>query len=222
MDLTLLDQRPIVVALAGPNGAGKTTFYRAHLARTGLPFVNADLLSHELDVDPYSGAHLADSLRRALVARGASFVFETVLSDPVGDKAAFLEGAVEQGYTVVLCYLGLDSADQSAQRVQMRVSQGGHDGSILFVLTRSFIWRRPPHYEAAFPILTVGTPSQHCWSRYPYRANIFCRSLYRTALSGDWYAARVSSPCNRHRLFAQQAKGICNRSARAIVYRGAR
>lgn len=127
MDLKLLDRRPIVVALAGPNGAGKTTFYHAHLARAGLPFVNADLLSRELDIDPYAGAHLANSLRRALIARGASFVFETVLSDPVGDKVAFLEGAARQGYTVVLCYVGLDNVEQSVQRVQMRVSQGGHD-----------------------------------------------------------------------------------------------
>lgn len=127
MDLTFLNRRPIVVALAGPNGAGKTTFYHAHLAQAGLPFVNADLLSRELDVDSYAGARVADSLRRTLIARGESFVFETVLSDPVGEKVAFLAGAAQQGYTVVLCYLGLDSAGQSAERVGMRVSQGGHD-----------------------------------------------------------------------------------------------
>jgi len=44
---SLLEARPIVVALAGPNGAGKSTFFHAHLAATGLPFViifdNADL-----------------------------------------------------------------------------------------------------------------------------------------------------------------------------------
>lgn len=126
MDFTLLDRRPIVVALAGPNGAGKTTFYHAHLAGSGLPFVNADMLSRELNIDPYAGARAADALRRALVARGASFIFETVLSDPVGDKVAFLQGAVQQGYSVVLLYLGLESAVQSAQRVSLRVSQGGH------------------------------------------------------------------------------------------------
>jgi predicted ABC-type ATPase len=66
-------------------------------------------------------------LRGALVARRESFVFETVLSDPVGDKVAFLENAARCGYVVVLCDIALSNADQSVQRVGMRVSQGGHD-----------------------------------------------------------------------------------------------
>ena len=56
-----------------------------------------------------------------------SFVFETVFSDPVGDKVAFLAEAARCGYVVVLCYIGLSGPDQSAERVAMRVSQGGHD-----------------------------------------------------------------------------------------------
>jgi predicted ABC-type ATPase len=127
MDFSRFDQRPIVVAIAGPNGAGKTTFYHSHLARAGLRFVNADVLGVELDVGPYEAARLADVLRRELLKRGESFVFETVFSDPVGDKIAFLEEAVRRGHTVVLCYIGLADPDQSAERVAMRVSQGGHD-----------------------------------------------------------------------------------------------
>jgi predicted ABC-type ATPase len=66
-------------------------------------------------------------LRRALVERGESLVFETVFSDPAGEKVAFLEDAARRGYVVVLCYVGLSGPDQSAERVAMRVSQGGHD-----------------------------------------------------------------------------------------------
>src|SRR4029453_10581354 len=69
----------------------------------------------------------ADAVRRALVVRGESFVFETVFSDPVGDKIAFLEDTAHRGYAVVLCFIGLSGPDQSIQRVAMRVSQGGHD-----------------------------------------------------------------------------------------------
>jgi predicted ABC-type ATPase len=127
MDLAEFDRRPIVVAIAGPNGAGKTTFYHAHLARAGLRFVNADVLAADLAVGPYEAARLADALRRALVGRGESFVFETVLSDPVGDKIAFLAEAAGRGYVIVLCYIGLSGPEQSAERVAMRVSQGGHD-----------------------------------------------------------------------------------------------
>jgi predicted ABC-type ATPase len=121
------DRRPILVAIAGPNGAGKTTFFHAHLARAGLRFVNADVLATELAVDPYDAARLADALRRALIGRRESFGFETVFSDPVGDKIAFLEEAAGAGYVVVLCYIGLSDPDQSTERVAMRVSQGGHD-----------------------------------------------------------------------------------------------
>jgi predicted ABC-type ATPase len=127
IDFAHFDQRPAVIAIAGPNGAGKTTFYHAHLAAAGLHFVNADVLSQELATDPYDAARLADALRRELIRRGESFVFETVFSDPVGDKVAFLEEAARAGYLVVLCYIGIESSAVSAQRVAMRVSQGGHD-----------------------------------------------------------------------------------------------
>ena len=122
-----LDRRPLVVAVAGPNGAGKTTFYHAHLKPAGLRFVNADVLANELDMESYAAARVAGTLRSALVEQGESFVFETVFSDPVGDKLAFLKDAAARGYTVVLCFIGISGPEVSEQRVAMRVSQGGHD-----------------------------------------------------------------------------------------------
>ena len=123
----VFDQRPIVVALAGPNGAGKTTFCHAHLALAGLRFVNADVLASELGLDAGGAMAMANALRRALVVRRESFVFETVFSDPVGDKLTFLAETASLGYTVVLCYIGIPSAATSEERVAMRVTQGGHD-----------------------------------------------------------------------------------------------
>ena len=122
-----LDSRPLMVAVTGSNGAGKTTFYHAHLKPAGLRFVNADVLAGELDMDPYTAAGVADRLRRELVGQRESFAFETVFSDPVGDKLTFLTDAAAQGYTVVLCFIGISGPDVSEQRVAMRVSQGGHD-----------------------------------------------------------------------------------------------
>src|SRR5258708_38359851 len=107
MNLPLLDRRPVLVALAGPNGAGKTTFYHAHLQPAALRLVNADLLSRELRVDPYLAAGMAGRVRRQLVEARESFVFETVFSDPVGDKLNFLREATAAGYTVVLCFIGI-------------------------------------------------------------------------------------------------------------------
>lgn len=122
-----LDQRPLLIAIAGPNGAGKTTFYFSHIQAAGLRFVNADVLARDLQVDAYTAARLADSIRRELVGQIESFSFETVFSDPVGEKVAFLEHASEGGYTTILCFIGIDGPEVSEQRVAMRTSQGGHD-----------------------------------------------------------------------------------------------
>ena len=126
MDMSL-DQCPVIVALAGPNGAGKTTFYHAHLQPAALRFINADVLARELDLEPYAAARVAAALRRQLVEQRESFVFETVFSDPVGDKLTFLKEAVEAGYRVILCFIGISGPEISEGRVAMRFSQGGHD-----------------------------------------------------------------------------------------------
>lgn len=125
--LAELDRRPVIVAIAGPNGAGKSTFYDAHVAPAGLRLVNADVLAQQLGSDPYAAAKKAAAIRRALAQNRESFAFETVFSDPAGDKLKFLQDAAASGYTVVLCFVGVASAAISEERVAMRVSQGGHD-----------------------------------------------------------------------------------------------
>jgi predicted ABC-type ATPase len=122
-----LDQCPVIVAIAGPNGAGKTTFFHSHLHEAGMRFVNADDIARELNVSPYEAAEIADALRRELVRQRESFVFETVFSDPAGERVAFLNEAVTAGYNVVLCFIGISGFESSEERVAMRVSQGGHD-----------------------------------------------------------------------------------------------
>lgn len=123
----LQSHRLIVVALAGPNGAGKSSFYATYLRRSNLPFINADQLSLQTGVTAYKAAELAEELRRGLVEQQDSFIFETVLSDPVGAKLEFLKLAEAKGYTVLLIFVGIDSPQCSEERVAMRVSKGGHD-----------------------------------------------------------------------------------------------
>ncbi len=135
---SVLDRRPIIVALAGPNGAGKSTFYHAHLKPAALRFLNADEVSRELGVGAYEAARVVTDLRQQLVNHLESFVLETVFSDPVGDKLAFLKAAAQSGYTVVVCFIGISSPEKSEERVAMRVSQGGHD-----VATEKLVSRFP-------------------------------------------------------------------------------
>jgi predicted ABC-type ATPase len=122
-----LDRRPIVIAIGGSNGAGKSTFYESYLADSGLRFVNADALADALQITAYEAADAAAAIRSVLVAQRESFIFETVLSDPVGDKVNVLASYAAMGYTVVLIFIQIHSVDESFRRVAMRVSQGGHD-----------------------------------------------------------------------------------------------
>jgi predicted ABC-type ATPase len=123
----ILTNHPVVVALAGPNGTGKSTFYEAVLSRTGLLFVNADVIAAATGVDAYTAADLAEAYRQKLFNLRESFIFETVFSDPVGEKLQTLCELERTGYTVLLIYIGVAGSDQSASRVAMRVAQGGHD-----------------------------------------------------------------------------------------------
>ena len=81
---------------------------------------------------------MAGAVRQELVKQRESFVFETVFSDPVGEKLAFLKSAVEAGYNTILCFIGTAGPEVSEQRVAMRVSQGGHD-----VPTKKLVQRFP-------------------------------------------------------------------------------
>jgi len=134
--IKILARRPLVVALAGPNGAGKSSFYRTYLRPSGLRFVNADVLSLELQVDSYEAAKVADRLRRQLIGECESFIFETIFSDPIGDKLAFLKEGESSGYTVVLFFIGIDSPQVSDERVAIRVSKGGHDVPVAKIVER--------------------------------------------------------------------------------------
>ncbi|MEM6601100.1 MAG: zeta toxin family protein [Verrucomicrobiota bacterium] len=113
--------------LAGPNGAGKSTFYQRFLSDKKLPFINADIIARDFDIDPYKAAKIAAEMRENLMQRKTGFITETVLSDPVGEKVGILKHAAESGYAVSLFFIGLENPQLSARRVKARVEAGGHD-----------------------------------------------------------------------------------------------
>jgi len=187
-----LDRRPLIVALAGPNGAGKTTFYHAHLQPTGLRLVNADVIAREMGLGDQAAMRVTTALREELVRVRESFVLETVFSDPVGDKLAFLQGAIRSGYTVVLCYIGIDGPETSEQRVAMRVSQGGHD-----VPSDRLVSRFPRtliNLQAAIAALPFVWVFNNQDLRRPFRkVGVFesGRSVFLAARLPAWLAASV-------------------------------
>ena len=118
---------PLLVVFAGPNGAGKSTFRRIFYGDSTVPFINADMIAAEEKVGAYEAAAMAERLRQDLFIARQSFMFETVLSDPIGAKVAFLTTARSHGYRVVVNFIGLESDEYSFARVFQRVGEGGHD-----------------------------------------------------------------------------------------------
>ena len=132
----MFDQRPLLIALAGSNGAGKSTFYKTYLQQLGLQFINADAIAKELNLDAYAAVKVATSLREELVHQRESFIFETVFSDPAGEKLAFFQDAAAIGFTVVLFFIGISNPDISNERVVFRRLKGGHDVPTDKLITR--------------------------------------------------------------------------------------
>jgi len=121
--------RPRLYLLAGSNGAGKTTFYEQVIRpATGLPFVNADVIAAErwpedAEAHGHEAAALAARTRSALLARGSSFVTETVFSHP--SKVELVSEALALGYDVYLRVMVVP-VELTVARVRQRVINGGH------------------------------------------------------------------------------------------------
>ncbi len=115
--------------LAGGNGSGKSTFYQQYLSKTGIKFVNADLIAREIDPDhpekvSYEAATLAADIRNELLRKGVSFCFETVFSHE--SKIDFIGLAKSYGYTIILVYFHLMHPNLNEARVFQRTQEGGH------------------------------------------------------------------------------------------------
>jgi predicted ABC-type ATPase len=124
--------QPLLVALVGSNGAGKSTFYRHYLEASGILFLNADVEAKKLnpthpEAASYDAMRLVEEQRLRLVAERRSFCFETVLSDPKGEKVEFFRQARASGFQLVVISIRIPSPDFSTVRVSQRVREGGHN-----------------------------------------------------------------------------------------------
>lgn len=128
--------------IVGPNGAGKSTCYRKYLRESLKRHIDnhidpdeierqirEDLEGEKLSDDEFSemARDEATKQRNIHLSNRVNFSFETVFSDPYGDKLEFIRKAKSQGFIVALIAVGLDSPEKSAQRVANRVSKGGHN-----------------------------------------------------------------------------------------------
>lgn len=128
-------ERPTYVVFAGVNGAGKSTFYhtdfwRGPLIPRSLVRINSDEIVAESGGNPRSDADQIRAGREALhrindcLARHKSFNQETTLTGRTCLKT--IHRARDEGYRVVLYYIGVASSQLALERIAHRVSVGGH------------------------------------------------------------------------------------------------
>jgi predicted ABC-type ATPase len=156
-----------LVFLAGPNGAGKSTYYKAFLAESPLPFLNADLVAADVGLDSFEAARMLDAARAARIASGDGFITETVFSDPHGAKLDMLRTAIAAGFHVTLIYIGVGTAELLARRIDARVAAGGHDvprDKIASRFTRSLV-----NLKLAIPFVQVAKIYDNSSVDDPYR-----------------------------------------------------
>ncbi len=157
-----MNSRTIII-IAGPNGAGKTTFAREFLPQEAncLTFINADLIAQGLSpFRPEAVAVRAGRIMLEMIAecvrRGESFALETTLS---GRRyAQLIPEWKTAGYTTVIVFLELPTADLAVQRVADRVQQGGHH------IPEAVIRRRFASGKANFH--EVYKPLADAWKHY--------------------------------------------------------
>ena len=124
---------PQLFIVAGPNGSGKSLFSK-ELTISDLGVFDGDKhMVHLAKVFPETGSealwsHINDHLfleekQKAIKSR-LNYAFETNFSaiDPMASAYEFKK----EGYEIHLVFMGLNSLEESIQRVAQRVRVGGH------------------------------------------------------------------------------------------------
>lgn len=113
--------------IGGVNGVGKSSLtgvLRAEMTDLGI-IIDVDKITAALGGDKMAGGRAALEKIQECLEKGVSFTQETTLAGQRTVKTA--QAAKEAGYFVRLYYIGLDSAQESRERIQNRVRKGGHD-----------------------------------------------------------------------------------------------
>ena len=114
---------------AGVNGAGKSTlFYLEKSSDLGIRLNCDEILSslglkwEESRAQILAGKKLLQ-LQRECIESGVSFNQETTLC---GQSINAVKQAKEAGYTILLRYVGVETAEIAKERVRKRIESGGH------------------------------------------------------------------------------------------------
>ncbi len=140
-----LDLKPRLIIVAGPNGSGKTTITEKllrHEWMQGCEYVNPDIIAQQQFGNWNSpeavikAANQAQIIRDKCLSEKRSLAFETVFSSP--EKLDFVKRARDAGFFIRFFYVCTSDPTINAQRVALRVMEGGHDVPIPKIISRYY------------------------------------------------------------------------------------
>ncbi len=146
------DREIIMTVFAGTNGAGKSTISAQMKEYVGV-IIDPDQIARAInpanprDADLSAGRE-AVKLIRQLISQRDNFAIETTLSGSFALR--HMKMANEQGYRVVLYYIGLQDVQMHIDRVTSRVEQGGH-----WIAEKDIRWRYGQSLSNLIPALQV-------------------------------------------------------------------
>lgn len=138
-------EKPRLIIVAGPNGSGKTTItdkLLRHEWMDGCVYINPDVIALREFGDWNStdaiikAATRASEMRENCLADKTSMAVETVFSSP--DKVDFVRRALAAGFFVRFFFVCTNDPSINAQRVALRVMEGGHDVPIPKIISRYY------------------------------------------------------------------------------------
>lgn len=140
-----MKERPRLIVVAGPNGSGKTTITEKLLRHEwmgGCVYINPDVIAQE----EFGGwnspevfikaANRAKEMREDCLSSLTSMAVETVFSTP--GKVEFVRRAQAAGFFIRLFFVCTNDPSINAQRVALRVMEGGHDVPIPKIINRYY------------------------------------------------------------------------------------
>ncbi|PWV49081.1 zeta toxin family protein [Chitinophaga sp. S165] len=124
---------PRLFIIAGPNGSGKSLFSKVLTGKKLNVFDGDKHMSSLVKQFPETGSEalwsyidsnifMAEKLDA--IHHGSDYAFETNFSS--SDRMSSARQFKEKGYEVHLIFMGLNSIEESIQRVEQRVQLGGH------------------------------------------------------------------------------------------------
>ena len=137
--------KPNLIVVAGPNGAGKTTITEKllrHEWMDGCVYINPDVIAQEKfggwnsQEAIIKAANHAQEIREECLADMKSMAFETVFSIP--EKLQFVKRAKNAGFFIRFFFICTNDPSINAQRVAIRVMEGGHDVPIQKIIKRYY------------------------------------------------------------------------------------